>query len=62
MTQEKKPLRVRVEVTVLVDREAYALNYGRESVAEIREQVKGAVVDAIHSGGVLADSIVGVEA
>ena len=55
-----KTIKVRVDVTVEVDVDAYRAAYGAESIPKIREDVRAAVADAINSGAVLADGIVGV--
>jgi uncharacterized alkaline shock family protein YloU len=61
MNEQPKTIKVRVELSVEIDVELYRLNYGGASIAEIREQIKAGVADAIRSGGFLAESIVGVE-
>lgn len=60
MDKAKVPLTVRIDITVLVDVDDYRLNYGVEPVNQIREDVKGAVISAITSGGVLANGLIDV--
>lgn len=54
---ERKLLRVKVEIVVMVDVDDYRLNYGVEDAATIRDDVKDAVVDALNTGAVMADGI-----
>jgi hypothetical protein len=56
-----RTVKVRVVLTVEVDVDDYALNYGTEDVATIRSDVRYAVVDAVNSGAVLHDGIINVE-
>lgn len=56
-----RTIKVKVTMSVEIDVDSYRLNYGAESVAEIRSDVARAILSAVQSGGVLADSIVGAK-
>ncbi len=60
MSEQRKTIKVRVDLIVEIDVESYRMNYGDETVAEIREQIKAGAADTVR-GGFLADSIVEVE-
>ncbi len=55
-------MKVKVDLTVVVDVDDWLLNYGTDDLAAIRSDVKSAVVDSANSGGVLASGIVGAYA
>lgn len=59
MKAKPKKMKVHVCLTVDVDLDDYRLNYGADTVKDIRFQVKHAVLGAVTSGGVLADGLVG---
>lgn len=48
---DKKPLKVRVDLTVLIDVDDYRAAYGPDDLATIRDDVKRAVRDHVFSGG-----------
>lgn len=56
-----KTIKVKVVLSIEVDLDSYRENYGNDSIETIRDDVKRAVLDAVHSGGVLADGIVDAE-
>lgn len=58
---DKRTIKVAVRLTVEVDLDDYLLNYGYDAPREVRADVKDAIADAVASGGVFADGIVGVE-
>lgn len=52
---------VAVYLTVTVDIDDYALNYGVVDVKQIRSDIRWAVNDAVNSGAVMSAGIVGSE-
>ena len=52
-------LTVAVSLSIDLDLDDYRLNYGSDDVATIRNDVRGAVLNGVTSGGILADGIVG---
>ena len=56
--RDKGRMTVTVSLSITVDINDYALNYGEASREQIREDVRLAVNDAVNSGGVLAAGII----
>lgn len=59
MNENAKTIQVSVKLTVTVDLEDYRLNYGDESIPQIRQDIRQAFVDGGHA--VLANGILDVE-
>lgn len=47
MTATARTIKVRVPITVEIDADAWHANYGTETVAEVREDVRRYVTDAV---------------
>jgi hypothetical protein len=54
VTAAPRTLRVRVTLTVTVDRDAWSLAYGTDDAATIRDDVRGIIRDAVEGGGTFA--------
>lgn len=55
-------MKVRVNITVTIDREAYEETYGSTTAEEIREHVRSALVSAAQQPGIIASEGVVIEA
>lgn len=61
MAENKRTIKVRVDLTIEIDLDEYRESYGDEDIATIRNDVRWAVASNVSSGGVLAAGIVRVD-